>query len=160
MKPTITKWFAVAFLAFLCIGTSSLFAQGTTTSAINGKITSTNGEALPGANIIAIHNPSGTMYGTGSRTDGRFNLLGLRPGGPYTITVSFVGYKQDKRDNITLQLSQNLEMNFTMVEQAVEVSGVTVVSERNSVMSSARRCRDERQPGAARSNPNDIAQLH
>ncbi len=138
MKPTITKWFAVALLALLCVGTSAVFAQGVTTAAINGKVTSTTGEALPGANIIAVHNPTGTTYGTASRPDGRFNLQGMRPGGPYTITVSFVGYKQDKRDDVYLQLSQNLEVNFTMVEQAVEVSGVTVVSERNSVMSSAR----------------------
>ncbi|MCX6142234.1 MAG: carboxypeptidase-like regulatory domain-containing protein, partial [Ignavibacteriales bacterium] len=112
MKPTITKWVAVALLALLCAGTSAVLAQGTTTSAINGKIMSTNGEAIIGANVIAVHNPSGTTYGTASRIDGGFNLLGLRPGGPYTVTVSFVGSRQDKRDDITLRLGQNLEMNF------------------------------------------------
>ena len=138
MKLSVTKWFAVGLLALLCLGSSFVLAQGVTTAAINGKVTSTTGEVLPGANIIAVHNPTGTTYGTASREDGRFNLQGLRVGGAYTITVSFVGYKQAQRDDIYLQLSQNLEANFALVEQAIEVSGVTVTSERNAVMSSAR----------------------
>jgi hypothetical protein len=138
MKLTITRWFAVAILALLCIGSSVVLAQGVTTAAISGKITSTNGEPLPGANVIAIHNPSGTTYGTASRPDGRYNLQGLRVGGPYTVTVSFVGYRQDKRENINLQLSQNLTVDFVLTEQAVEVSGVTVTSDRNAIISAGR----------------------
>jgi len=138
MKLTLTKWFVVALLVVLCFGSSLVLAQGVTTAAINGKVTSTTGEVLPGANIIAVHNPTGTTYGTSSREDGRYNLPNLRVGGPYTVTVSFVGYRQQKREDVFLQLSQNLTIDFSLVEQAVEVSGVTVVSERNAVMSSGR----------------------
>ena len=138
MKLTVTKWFTLGLLALLCIGSSVVLAQGVTTAAINGKVTSTTGEVLPGANIIAVHNPTGTTYGTSSREDGRYNLPNLRVGGPYTVTVSFVGYRQQKREDVFLQLSQNLTIDFSLVEQAVEVSGVTVVSERNAVMSSGR----------------------
>jgi hypothetical protein len=138
MKLTITKWFAVALLAMLCLGTSTVLAQSVTTAAISGKITSTTGEALPGANVIATHNPSGTTYGTSSRNDGRYDLPGLRVGGPYTLTVSFVGYAQQKRENITLQLSQTMTQNFVMQESAVQLGEVQIVGERNAIMSAAR----------------------
>jgi hypothetical protein len=88
MKPTITRWFGFAVLALLCLGTSAGFAQSITTAAITGKVTSATGEALPGANVIAVHTPSGTTYGTSSRNDGRFGLPGLRVGGPYTISAT------------------------------------------------------------------------
>ena len=65
----------------------TLSAQ-TTTSSINGKVTDADGEALVGATIIAVHTPSGTEYGTVANTDGRYNLQGMRTGGPYKIIVS------------------------------------------------------------------------
>ena len=45
------------------------FAQGTTTGSIEGQITDVNGEPLPGANVIAVHMPTGsgkttTLYST------------------------------------------------------------------------------------------------
>jgi hypothetical protein len=138
MKPTFAKWFAVALLAMLFAGTSTLLAQGVTTAAITGKVTSSTGEVLPGANVIAVHNPSGSTYGTSSRVDGRFDLPGLRVGGPYTITVSFVGYAQQKKENITLQLSQTMTLNFLMSEAAVQLGAVEVIGERNAILSAAR----------------------
>jgi len=91
MKPATLRWFPIAVLALLCIGTSVVLAQGVTTAAIGGKVVSSTGEALPGANIIAVHVPSGTTYGTSSRPNGKYNVPNLRVGGPYTVTVSLVG---------------------------------------------------------------------
>ena len=65
-----------------------------TAANINGRITDTEGEPLPGATIRAVHEPSGTDYGTTSRSDGRYNLRNLRVGGPYTVTVTFVGFRE------------------------------------------------------------------
>jgi hypothetical protein len=138
MKLTITKWFAVALLVMLCFGSSFVFAQGVMTAAINGRVSSTTGETLPGANIIAVHNPSGTTYGTSSRTDGRYDLPNLRVGGPYTVTVSFVGYATQKREDITLVLSQNMTLNFALTEAAVQLGEVQVVGERGAILSASR----------------------
>ena len=138
MKPTITKWFAVAFLAFLCIGTSSLFAQGITTAAIGGKVESSTGEALPGANIIAVHAASGTTYGTSSRANGRYVIPNVRIGGPYTVTVSFVGYRKSVHENIYTNVSQTTDLDFVLTEEAIQAAEVVITAQRNAVMSAGR----------------------
>ncbi|HEY4875964.1 MAG TPA: carboxypeptidase-like regulatory domain-containing protein, partial [Puia sp.] len=77
-------------LSVLCISFSYfLFAQETT-SQILGTV-SDGATGLAGATVVALHVPTGTRYTTTTRKDGRFNLAGLRIGGPYTLTVTFVG---------------------------------------------------------------------
>jgi hypothetical protein len=63
-------------------------AQGVTTASINGIVTDAKG-AIPGATVTITHVPTGTVYATVSRADGRFNIPNLRVGGPYTFKVSF-----------------------------------------------------------------------
>jgi hypothetical protein len=125
-------------LLMVVISCSTLYSQGVTTSAINGTVVDDEGSPLPSATIIAVHQPSGTQYGTTTRADGKFNLLGLRVGGPYEITVSYVGYSKQTLQNINLELGQNLRLDFNLQSTAVELSDITVTSERNPVLSSGR----------------------
>ena len=76
------------------------FGQGVTSANIAGLITDKSGEPLIGATVIAIHEPSGSQYGTATREDGRFNIPNVRIGGPYSITVSYVGYNTYQEKNI------------------------------------------------------------
>jgi hypothetical protein len=138
MKPAILRWFPIAVLALLCLSTTALFGQGVTTAAIGGKVESTTGEALPGANIIAVHVPSGTTYGTSSRPNGRYTIPNVRVGGPYTLTVSFVGYKRSVQENVWTTLSQTLDLNFKMAEEAIQAAEVVITAERSAVMSAGR----------------------
>ena len=39
------------------------FSQGVTTAAMNGLVVDQQGEPLPGANVVALHVESGTVYG-------------------------------------------------------------------------------------------------
>ena len=84
------KMYAFAML-FFCIVLSS-FAQ-VTTSNIRGLVVDDQNQPLPQASVVAIHTPTGTKYGGSTNFDGRYNLLNLRVGGPYTVTVSYVGFK-------------------------------------------------------------------
>jgi hypothetical protein len=123
--------------AVLMFSYQSIMAQATTAS-INGLVFDQNGNALPGANVVAVHQPSGTVYGSTAREDGRYNLVGLRVGGPYKITVSMVGFTQQVEEGISLALGQNLRIDFKLPEEAVQLSGVTITAERNAVLSQAR----------------------
>ncbi|MEO8231892.1 MAG: carboxypeptidase-like regulatory domain-containing protein, partial [Ignavibacteriota bacterium] len=130
--------FFMLLLVTLTFMQSNVIAQGVTTAAMNGMVVDANGAPLPGANIIAVHIPSGTQYGTTSRVDGKFNLNGLRTGGPYTVTVSFVGYKPQVSEGQMLQLGQNLKLDFTLYDETIEFGDITVVGEKNAILSTNR----------------------
>ncbi len=124
----------------LCLVTlpGLIFAQGVTTSAMNGSVTGSKGEALAGANVVALHVPSGFLFGAATRPDGYFNITGMRVGGPYTVTVTFIGYKSQKQENVYLTLGQNLRLDFRLPEEALEVGALEVVAERDAIMSASR----------------------
>lgn len=102
-----------------------------TTSEIVGLVT--NGQsAVEGATITAVHTPTGTKYVTTSRRDGRYNLPNVKIGGPYTISVSYVGFQEEKSDNIFLTLGQAYEGNFTLKPVAAQLTEVVVTTNRQN----------------------------
>src|ERR1041384_685851 len=68
------------------------FAQGVTTASMTGLVTTEQGEPVPGANVIAVHEPTGTRYGAPTRVNGQYDIQNMRIGGPYTVTFSHTGY--------------------------------------------------------------------
>src|SRR5690348_1224592 len=100
--------------SFVILAIFTAGAQGVTTASMTGVVKDSNGEAVPGSNVIATHVPSGTTYGAVSRADGYYNLLGMRVGGPYTVKASFIGYKEVVFENLYLQLGQSLVIDFKM----------------------------------------------
>ncbi|WP_394767874.1 carboxypeptidase regulatory-like domain-containing protein, partial [Ferruginibacter sp.] len=119
----MTKKFSVLTAIFLLLGFLT-FAQETT-SEIQGIVTDGT-IAISNATIVAVHVPSGTKYGTTSRKDGRFNLPNLRIGGPYTISVSSVGYKEEKQDNISLLLGQEFKADFKLQQSTSTLTEVVI----------------------------------
>jgi hypothetical protein len=124
------------FVLFTAFSSVQVFAQ--TTSAISGTVLDEKGEGLPGANIIAIHEPTGSRYGAASRADGRFNIVNMRVGGPYKVTISFVGYKDNVKTGINLTLSQDLRINAKLEVAEAQLEEVKVVAARSSVINSGR----------------------
>ena len=118
------------FLCLLCFlaFTTGLLAQETT-AEISGLVTGDTGP-LAGATIKALHQPSGTVYITTSRKDGRYTLPNLRVGGPYSITVTFVGFKSEPVDNVTLLLGQEFKADLQMVPESKSLEAVVVSSVR------------------------------
>jgi outer membrane receptor for ferrienterochelin and colicin len=99
----------------------------TTTSSMSGFIKAGNGEPLVGATITATHQPTGTVYRTQTRAQGKYDLTNMNPGGPYTISVSFVNYQTSTRNDVYLTLGESSKQDFDLSSQAAELSRVTVV---------------------------------
>ncbi len=138
MKLCNYKLLSLFIAAMLTVCSMSAFGQGVTTAAINGVVVDQNGQELPSATVVATHEPTGTVFGTTTRNNGRYDLLGLKVGGPYQIKVSYVGYKTEVRDSVYLELGQNLTLNFTLKTTSVELSQVNVVAHRNPIINSNR----------------------
>jgi hypothetical protein len=108
-----------------------------TTSEITGIITSGQ-TPLHGATVTAIHNPSGTKYVTTTRSDGRYNLANLKVGGPYTISVNYVGYKREQQDSVTLLLGQEFKADFSLIQESNSLTDVVVTtSNQNKIFSNS-----------------------
>ncbi|AWM34894.1 hypothetical protein DDQ68_20210 [Hymenobacter nivis] len=114
------------------------WGQGATTASINGAVTDSKGESLPGATIIAVHTPTNTQYVAPTNSDGRYNIQNMRVGGPYTVRVSFVGYRDVTRDGIVLTLGQNLRLDIKLDDATTSLNEVTVVGRRDPVINSGR----------------------
>lgn len=130
--------FGALFALVMILPIGQLFAQGSTTSALSGSVVDEKGEGLPGATVIAIHEPTGSRYGASTRADGRYNIVNMRVGGPYKVTVSFVGYKEAVQSGIVLTLASELRQNFKLEVSQSQLEEVKVVASRSSVINSGR----------------------
>ncbi|WP_299149460.1 TonB-dependent receptor [uncultured Dokdonia sp.] len=123
--------FLVTLLMAVAVG-----AQ-TTTSAISG-VVNAGEQTLPGANVVAVHTPTGTTYGAITNFDGRFNLFNLRVGGPYTITVSYVGFQAQEYTGVTLNLGETYNVEVTLSEDSNALEEVVITGSRNNTFSDGR----------------------
>jgi hypothetical protein len=117
---------------------NGLLAQGVTTGAISGIVADSKGQALLGANVVAVHEPSGTRYGAASRAGGAFNIPNMKIGGPYTVTVSYVGYKTQQEKEVYINLGQTVRLDFKLPEEAVAVGEIEITAEQDVVLNSGR----------------------
>lgn len=105
------------------------FAQETS-SALTGKITDAQGNAVAGATVEILHVPTGTRKLLVTDASGRYNSKGLRTGGPYVLSVSKDGFDAIKRENVTLKLGEvgtvNAALSGEATLAAVEVSGSAI----------------------------------
>ncbi|WP_026952982.1 TonB-dependent receptor [Algoriphagus mannitolivorans] len=136
MRQNLLKNLMAMFL--LVLSTGYALSQGVTTSGISGVVTEANGQPLPGANVVATHLPSGTRYGAVSNVEGKYSIPGMRVGGPYRLTVSFIGFSTQEIDGIVLSLGVFANVNVVLPEDGQELSEVVVTSSAGSIFSNER----------------------
>ncbi|MGK0254088.1 MAG: hypothetical protein ACI9OE_001576 [Mariniflexile sp.] len=134
MKKTIQ----FLLLSALMLLTTAGFAQGVTTASINGQVTDANGEPLPGANVVAVHTSSGTRDGASSDFDGYYRMSNLRTGGPYSITISYVGYQEYKLENFYLQLGESKKISVKLTEDSNVLDEIVITATADGVFDSGK----------------------
>lgn len=97
-----------------------------TTSALSGQVLDNEGQPVVGATVMAVHVPSGTKYGAVTNMDGRYTIQGMRTGGPYKVTFSYVGFNKKEYDGIQLSLGNTFALNSNL-EPATHALGEVVV---------------------------------
>jgi outer membrane receptor for ferrienterochelin and colicin len=121
----IKKLRFIAVALFITIAT--VMQAQVTTSSMSGRVTDVDG-AVIGATVVATHEPSGTTYGTVTNLEGRYNLNGMRVGGPYTVEISYIGYGNNITEGITLSLGENYSHNVVLQEETVSLGEVVVTA--------------------------------
>lgn len=134
MKHYTNKLIATVAMLFCA---AIAFAQ-VTTATIAGSVNNSKGEALIGATVLAVHTPSGSRYGAATNEDGRFTIPNMRVGGPYTITTTYVGHKDDKIEDVILSLAQKLTLKITLAESSASLGELVVNADKNSIMNNQR----------------------
>ncbi len=126
-------------LSLMILGfTFQAFGQGITTSSLKGIITDSKGNPLPGANIIAVHEPSGTQYGSASRSSGIYDIQNMKVGGPYKITITYVGYESFVITDLFLELGEQFRIDFPLTDNALELEQMTVIGKKDALLNSSR----------------------
>ena len=100
-------------------------ASAQTTGKIAGTITdASTGESLPGVNVLI----EGTAQGTATDLDGRFVIIGVRPG-TYTIVASFIGFATQRQEGVQVNVDLTTTVDFVMREEVFEGEEVVVIAE-------------------------------
>ena len=113
-------------LTLMLTMTMSVMAQ-VTTSSMSGKVTfEGSDETIIGATIQAVHEPSGTRYTAVTNVNGRFAIQGMRTGGPYAVTVSYIGHQTKTLKGITLQLGETYNLDVWLAENTNDLAEVVI----------------------------------
>lgn len=125
------KLFTGLLLLFtiICISPFPSFSQETT-ATLSGHITDDRGAFLNGATIVIKHEPTGTVTTTQTNNKGIFYLPNLRVGGPYTIVITYVGFKADTLNDVNLALGSNPNLDLNLKSAAKDLTEVVVTSAR------------------------------
>ncbi|MGE0394272.1 MAG: carboxypeptidase regulatory-like domain-containing protein [Vicinamibacterales bacterium] len=118
-------------------------AQGVTTGIMSGVVTNVQGQPVAGASVIAIHEPSGTVYESTSRADGRFSIPGMRVGGPYSLTVAYVGtvgtaFEPTTVPNLTVTLGNATDVPVQVKTVNLQETVTVTATAADAVFSSSR----------------------
>jgi hypothetical protein len=108
------------------------FAQETT-ATLSGRVTDAKGAAVDGASITAVYEPTNTRAATQTNAKGLFVLANLKPGGPYTITISYIGYDEQRVENVNLILGNNPDVAVQLKSAEKNLQEVVVQAARRSV---------------------------
>jgi carboxypeptidase family protein len=122
-------------ITILCVVTG--FSQ-VTTSKIQGVVSDDANVGLYGANVIATHTPTGTVAGTMTLESGRFSLQNLRVGGPYTIAISYIGFKTVEYTDVYLDLGTAFDVNVQMVNASEQLQEVVITGGRSTTFNNDR----------------------
>jgi len=136
MKKIFTINLRYLILMFLLCAGFSVNAQ-VTTSSINGKVRDAKGIAVPGANVSIIHLPTGTKFSAVTSADGAYWVNNLNPGGPYKVTVTYIGYAKEEKNNINLSLGSDQRLDFILQDEGIRLGEIVIAATRGTAKTGA-----------------------
>lgn len=116
--------------AFCLLFCSTIKTQAQiTTAQLEGRITDQKGENLPGVTISISNKETGFTTGTQTNADGRYLIANLNAGGPYVLSITYIGFKKEDKEDINLNLGATV-LNFKLQDESSELNEVVIKSDR------------------------------
>jgi len=100
-------------------------------ASLSGSVSDPSGSAVPGAKVVATHSATNVSSEATTNEAGRYNIGFLQPG-QYLVVVEHPGFKTFIRQNVTLNVSDRLELDIPL--QVGQVSENVTVSDRVSLL--------------------------
>jgi hypothetical protein len=120
------RWIWAGAIALVFSTAATMFGQGVTTSALSGFVTDKDGKPVSGATVAVVMTESGTRYSAVTRSTGQYEVSGLLPGGPYTVTASAAGYPNGEASDVYLELGATKALDLTMSSEVVKLEAYKV----------------------------------
>ncbi len=111
MRPLLRS---VCLLAAAGIAVSSVARAQTTDAAILGRVTDSVGAPLANVSVIAKNTATGSEWTLSTNATGRFAVVQLPLGGPYTVTAKRLGYRPATQSGYDLTLGQRIVADFRL----------------------------------------------
>ncbi|HKB79584.1 MAG TPA: carboxypeptidase regulatory-like domain-containing protein, partial [Thermoanaerobaculia bacterium] len=125
---------SLALALVFILATAMVVQAQVTTGTLAGTVTAaSDGSALPGVTIEAVHVPTGTHYTSVTNANGRYEIPNVRVGGPYRITSTLSGFKNVVADNVTVRLGETAEVPLKM-ELATVTEAITVTATPDTII--------------------------
>jgi len=124
-----------AFLLLIFIASGSVISPlmyGQGTGSFSGTVVDKSGLSVSGASVTATSAATG-LARAGKTDEAGHYLISLLPVGNYAVRVESSGFQTAEAKNLTLQVDEALELNFTLapanVTTTVDVSATAVAAE-------------------------------
>jgi hypothetical protein len=116
------------FLLLILFWITSIYAGfgQSTDASIAGRVVDEKGETLPGVVVVVRNEATGFQTSTVTGVDGRYRLRQLPLGRPYTVRASFVGSGTQVKNDLALNLGDQLAVDFTLAPASVGLTEVVV----------------------------------
>lgn len=121
------KMKCLMLLCMLLVGVGGLSAQDYR-ATVRGLVKDASDETVIGATIQVTNESTGYTANAVTDANGEYMVKQLPLGGPYTVTVKYVGFGDQVRKGYTLNQSQVLRVDFKLREQSEILSAVEVVA--------------------------------
>ncbi len=137
-RMNVRRVLAIAVMVACALGTATVAVAQETTGRLVGTVSMKADQSmLPGVGVEALHVPTGTRYTAVTAANGRFNILNVRVGGPYTVTAQISGFRASTQKDINVGLGESRQLNFALDLESVTES-VIVTAESAPLISPER----------------------
>jgi hypothetical protein len=138
MQPSFLKSLLLALIGALATLISpAAYAQGVVSSGITGTVMDASGKLIAGATVTVVHQPTNTTYTAVTGSNGRFQVSGLRTGGPYKISATAPNATIAPLENVQTSLGESTDVSLVAKEEMVNLEKFVVTGSQTGLDANA-----------------------